>query len=72
MQYTEFFNCKIEKKIIRKIVDISNIFLKTFIVDLLNEYLHFSKTSLDEPIDVHLCSYFHELHCVTLRDVIQT
>ena len=36
------------------------------------EYLHFSKTSLDEPLDVHLCSYFHEQHCVTRRDVIQT
>ena len=35
-------------------------------------YLHFSKTSLDEPLDVHLCSYFHEQHCVTRRDVIQT
>ena len=28
-------------------------------------YLHFSKTSLDEPLDVHLCSYFHEQHRVT-------
>ena len=36
------------------------------------EYLHFSKPSLDEPLDVHLCSYFHEQHCVTRRDVIQT
>ena len=36
------------------------------------KYLHFSKTSLDEPLDVHLCSYFHEQHCVTRRDVIQT
>ena len=35
-------------------------------------YLHFSKTSLDELLDVHLCSYFHEHHCVTRRDVIQT
>ena len=35
-------------------------------------YLHFSKTFLDEPLDVHLCSYFHEQHCVTRRDVIQT
>ena len=35
-------------------------------------YLHFSKTSLDEPLDVYLCSYFHEQHCVTRRDVIQT
>ena len=35
-------------------------------------YLHFSKTSLDEPLDVHLYSYFHEQHCVTRRDVIQT
>ena len=24
------------------------------------KYLHFSKTSLDEPLDFHLCSYFHE------------
>ena len=36
------------------------------------KYLHFSKTSLDEPLDVHLCSYFHEQHCVTRRYVIQT
>ena len=36
------------------------------------QYLHFSKTSLDEPLDVHLCSYFHEQHCVTRPDVIQT
>ena len=35
-------------------------------------YLHCSKTSLDEPLDVHLCSYFHEQHRVTRRDVIQT
>ena len=32
-------------------------------------YLHFSKTSLDEPLDVHLCSYFHEQHWVTRRHV---
>ena len=38
----------------------------------IGKYLHFSKTSLDEPLDVHLCSYFHEQHCVTRRDVIQT
>ena len=31
------------------------------------EYLHFSKTSLDEPLDVHLCSYIHEQHRVTRR-----
>ena len=30
-------------------------------------YLHFSKTSLDEPLDVHLCSYFHEQHRVSQR-----
>ena len=36
------------------------------------QYLHFSKTSLDEPLDVHLCTYFHEQHCVTRHDVIQT
>ena len=41
-------------------------------VDFIDVYLHFSKTSLDEPLDVHLCSYFHEQHCVTRRDVIQT
>ena len=29
------------------------------------KYLHFSKTSLDEPLDVHLCSYFHE-HIMSL------
>ena len=29
------------------------------------KYLHFSKPSLDEPLDVHLCSYFHEQHRVT-------
>ena len=43
-----------------------------FISDVIHLYLHFSKTSLDEPLDVHLCSYFHEQHCVTRRDVIQT
>ena len=37
----------------------------------IKEYLHFSKTSLDEPLDVHLCSYFHEQHCVTRRDITQ-
>ena len=40
--------------------------------DVMAISLHFSKTSLDEPLDVHLCSYFHEQHCVTRREVIQT
>ena len=40
--------------------------------NFIEKYLHFSKTSLDEPLDVHLCSYFHEQNCVTRRDVIQT
>ena len=31
------------------------------------KYLHFSKTSLDEPLHVHLYSYFHEQHRVTRR-----
>ena len=41
-------------------------------VGVITLYLHCSKTSLDEPLDVHLCSYFHEQHFVTRRDVIQT
>ena len=36
------------------------------------KYLHCSKTSLDELLDVHLYSYFHEQYCVTRRDDIQT
>ena len=43
-----------------------------YLIEFSIQYLHFSKTSLDEPLDVHLCSYFHEHHCVTRRDVIQT
>ena len=43
-----------------------------FLISDFDIYLHFSKTSSDEPLDVHLCSYFHEQHCVTRRDVIQT
>ena len=31
------------------------------------KYLHVSKTSLDEPLDVHLCSYIHEQHRVMQR-----
>ena len=34
---------------------------------IIHLYLYFSKTSLDEPLDVYLCSYFHEQHRVTRR-----
>ena len=29
----------------------------TVVVNAITVYLHFFKTSLDEPLDVHLCSY---------------
>ena len=49
-----------------------NAMIQYLFCGLCHKYLHFSKTSLDEPLDVHLCSHFHEQHCVTRRDVIQT
>ena len=44
-----------------------NVMFSVMLCYVMVEYLHFSKTSLDEPLDVHLFSYFHELHRVTRR-----